>query len=52
MEVTLTLGESNALLQLIHLAVQNRGLEVAEVAVMLQKKILAAQEESQKLEAA
>ncbi len=37
--VTFTEGEAVALVQLIHLAVQHRGLDVADAAVFLRKKI-------------
>ena len=37
--ITFTEGEAVALVQLIHLAVQARGLDVADAAVFLRKKI-------------
>ena len=39
MQLDLTDGEAQALKQLIHFAVQARGMEVAEAAVVLVKKI-------------
>ncbi len=46
--LSLTGPEAAALLQLIHLGVQARGMEVAEAAVVLSKKIQDAIKEPQK----
>ena len=39
MNIELTQGEANALLQLIDIACQAKGMQVAEAAVVLTKKI-------------